>query len=109
MRFRGGGVGHKATQERTEPMSQEADAMAPDENDFEEDNLESFGDGEELEEEASEASSESDIAGEGDRDHDEAEAQKEVGELVVEEEFDGEDGEEPWGIDEYMTEGYAPP
>ena len=31
---------------------------------------------------------------------------KDVG---IEEEFDGEDGEEPWGIDEYTAEGYAPP
>jgi hypothetical protein len=26
-----------------------------------------------------------------------------------EDNFEGEDGEGPWGIDEYMAEGYAPP
>ena len=71
----------------------------PDKNkdNFEEDK--SLSDGEEWEDDLDhdehEASSESDI-GEGDHDK-------------VEDEFDGEDGEEPWGIDEYMAEGYAPP
>ena len=39
-------------------------------------------------------------------DHDE-ETRKNVGE--PEDEFDGEDGEEPWGVDEYTAEGYARP
>jgi hypothetical protein len=91
-------VGHRGTRERTEHMSQEVDMTVPDEN--EED--ESFGDGEEFEED--EGSSESDI---GEGDDDEAETRKEVGE--PEDKFDGEDGEEPWGIDEYTAEGYAPP
>jgi hypothetical protein len=92
MRFRGGGVGHRATREHTEPMSQDADTTIPDENEenFED---ESLGDGDQLEDD--EMSSESDI-GEGDLDE-------------AEDEFDGEDGEEPWGIDEYTAEGYAPP
>ena len=48
MRFRGGGVGHRVTRERTEAMSQEIDTTVPDENEdnFEED--ESLGDGEEF-------------------------------------------------------------
>ena len=57
MRFRGGGVGHRVTRERTEAMSQEVDTTVLDEN---EDNFEddkSYGDGEELEED--EGSSES--------------------------------------------------
>jgi hypothetical protein len=58
---------------------------------------ESFGDGEQSEED--EANSESSI-GEGDYD-------ETVGEL--EDEFEGEDGEEPWGIDEYSAEGYSGP
>ena len=99
-------MGHRATRERTEPMSQEVDMTIPDENEdnFEEDK--SFGDGEEFEED--EGSSESDIR-EGDSDHDEAETRKEFGEQLAEDKFDGEDGEELWGIDEYIAEGYAPP
>ena len=52
MRFRGGGVGHRATHERTDPISQEADTTIPDEN---KDNFEvdSLGDGEQLEEDES--------------------------------------------------------
>jgi hypothetical protein len=103
MRFRGGGVGHKATRERTERMSQETDTIVPDENvDNFEDESESMGDGEQSEED--EASSGSDV---GEGDHDEAEARGDVGEL--DDDFDGEDGEEPWEIDEYTAEGYAPP
>jgi len=107
MRFRGGGVGHKATHERTEPMSQEADTTVPDDNedDIEEDG--SFGDGESEEEGPG---SDGDNPGEqsdGDGDSDEAEAGEEAGEL--EDDFDGEDGEEPWEIDKYTAEGYAPP
>jgi hypothetical protein len=104
MRYRGGGVGHRATREHTDPISQESDVTIPDENEdsFEEDEL--LGDGGQLEED--ESSSESDF---GEGDHGEAEARKDVGELEDELEFDGEDGEEPWGIDEYTTEGYAPP
>ena len=95
MRFRGGGVGHKATREHTEPMSQEADTTIPDkvEDNVEEDKLLDSDDAEEWEDDEFESSSESEI---GDGDFDEAED-------------DGEDGEEPWGIDEYMAEGYAPP
>jgi hypothetical protein len=52
-----------------------------------------------------EAKSESSI-GEGDY-YDETEARNDVGEL--EDESEGADGEEPWGIDEYSAEGYAPP
>jgi hypothetical protein len=50
----------------------------------------------ELEEPEDDVSSESDI---GEGDHDEAEARKEE----LEDDFDGhgDDGEEPWGIDEY--------
>ena len=98
MRFRGGGVGHKATREHTEPMSQEGDTTIPDKV---EDNLEEaelLDDAEEWEDdelESSNSSSETDI-GEGDFDE-------------AEDNFDGEDGEEPWGIDEYTAEGYAPP
>ena len=97
-------MGHRATRERTEPMSQDVDTTVPDENEDNLDEDKSFGDGEEFEED--EGSSESDI-GEDDSDHDGAETRKEVGE--PEDEFDGEDGEEPWGIDEYTAEGYAPP
>ena len=94
MRFRGGGVGHKATREHTEPMSQEADTTIPDkvEDNVEEDKL--LDDAEEWEDDEFESSSESEI---GDGDLDEVE------------DFDGEDGEEPWGIDEYTAEGYTPP
>ena len=83
-------------------MSQEADTTVPNENqdDIEEDKP--FGDGEQFEEDK--GSSESDIE-EGDLD--EAETRKEVDK--PEDEFDGEDGEEPWGVDEYTAEGYAPP
>ena len=99
MRFRGGGVGHKATREHMEPMSREADTTIPDNfednHDIEEEG--SLGDGEQWEDDELETSSESDI---GEGEHDKPE---------VEEEFDGEDGEEPWGIDEYTAEGYAPP
>ena len=38
--------------------------------------------------------------------HDE-ETRIDVGE--PEDEFEGEDGEEPWGVDAYAAEGYAPP
>jgi hypothetical protein len=95
MRFRGGGVGHRATGEHTEHMSQEADMTIPDENEDEDhfEEAESLNDGERLEDD--EWSSDSDI-GEGDDDE-------------VEDKFEGEDGQEPWGIDEYTTEGYAPP
>ena len=96
MRFRGGGVGHRATREHTESMSQEADTTIPDENEeiFEDDALqEEEGPGEEWEDD--ESSSESDVE-EGE--HSE-----------VEEDLDVEDGEEPWGINEYTAEGYAPP
>ena len=97
MRFRGGGVGHKATREHTEPMSQEADTTIPDnvEDNVEEDKLLDSDDAEEWEDDEFESSSESEI---GDGGFDEAE-----------DDFDGEDGEEPWGIDEYTAEGYAPP
>ena len=94
MRFRGGGVGHKATREHTEPMSQEADTTIPDkvEDNVEEDKL--LDDAEEWEDDIFESSSESEI-GDGD--------------LDKVEDFDGEDGEEPWGIDGYTAEGYPPP
>ena len=92
MRFRGGGVGHMATRERTETMSQDADMNIPEENeeDFEEDDSESLdsGDAEQLDDEWS---TDSDI---------------EVGDSELEDEFEGE---EPWGVDEYTAEGYAPP
>ena len=98
MRFRGGGVGHRATHEHTKPMSQEAGTeTVPDENEDNFEGDESFGNGEQSEED--EANSESSI-GEGDYD-------ETVGEL--EDEFEGEDGEEPWGIDEYSAEGYSAP
>jgi len=61
MRFRGGGVGHRATRKRTETMSQEADTTIPDENEdnFEEDeSLDDGGDSEQLEEDELESSSE---------------------------------------------------
>jgi hypothetical protein len=35
--------------------------------------------------------------------------QKMLGSGELEEKSEGEDGEEPWGIDEYSAEGYAPP
>jgi hypothetical protein len=96
MRFRGGGVGHRATREHTEPMSQEADTTIPDKNeDNFEDELLDDGEDSEWEDDELESSSESDI-GEGEHDEDE-------------DDFDGEDGEEPWGVDEYTAEGYAPP
>ena len=90
-------MGHKATHEHTEPMSQEADTTIPDkvEDNVEEDKLLDSDDAEEWEDDEFESSSESEI---GDGDFDEAE-----------DDFDGEDGEEPWGIDEYTAEGYAPP
>ena len=97
MRFRGGGVGHKATREHTEHMSQEADTTIPDKNEDKFEEYEFLDNEEEDDEYESSSSSESDI-GEGDSDHDE-----------VEDDFDGEDGDEPWGIDEYTAEGYAPP
>ena len=97
-------MGHRATHERTEPMSQDVDTTVPDENEDNLDEDKSFGNGEEFEED--EGSSESDI-GEDDSDHDGAETRKEVGK--PEDEFDGEDGEELWGIDKYTAEGYAPP
>ena len=97
-------MGHRATREHTEPMSQDVDTTVPDENEDNLDEDKSFGNGEEFEED--EGSSESDI-GEDNLDHDGAETRKEVGE--PEDEFDGEDGEEPWGIDKYIAEGYAPP
>ena len=73
MQFWGGGVGHRATCERTDPIPQEADMTIPDKN---KDNFEvnSLGDREQLEEDKS--ISESDI-GEGDQD--EAETMKDVG------------------------------
>ena len=88
-------MGHKATREHTEPMSQEADTTIPDkvEDNVEEDKLLDSDDAEEWEDNEFESSSESEI---GDGDFDKAED-------------DGEDGEEPWGIDEYTAEGYAPP
>ena len=97
MRFRGGGVGHRATRKHTEAMTQEADTTIPDKN---EDNSEEdeTGDSEQLEDSELELSSESDIG---------EETRKDVGE--PEDEFDGEDGEEPWGVDEYTAEGYARP
>jgi hypothetical protein len=71
-------------------MSQETDTTIPNEK---EDNFEeSLGDGEQLEDYGT--SSESDI--------------EEGGDDEDEDELDGEDGEEPWGIDEYTAEGYAP-
>ena len=97
LRFWGAGVGHRATRKRTETISQEADTTIPNEN---EDNFEDdeTGNSEQLEDEL-ESSSESDIGDE--------ETRKDVGE--PEDEFDGEDGEEPWGVDEYTAEGYACP
>ena len=73
MRFRGGGVGHRATRKHTETMSQEADTAIPDEN---EDNFkdDETGNSEQLEDEL-ESSSESDIG----EDHDE-ETRKDFGE-----------------------------
>jgi len=101
MRFRGGGVGHRATRERTEPMSQEADTMVP--NNGNDDEL--FGDGEQQ---SDEEGSESDSSEGSDRDG--AEEEAEVGEEAGgQDDFDGEDGEEPWEVDEYMAEGYAAP
>ena len=80
-------MGHRATRECTDPISQEADTTIPDEN---KDNFEvdSLGDREQLEEDIREG------------DQDKAETMKDVG---IEEEFDGEDGEEPWGIDKYTA------
>jgi hypothetical protein len=89
MRFQGGGVGHKATHKHTESMSQEADTTIP--NKMEDNFEESLGNREQLED--YETGSESNME-EGDEDGDE-------------DEFDVEDGEETWGIDEYTAEGYA--
>ena len=96
MRFRGGGVGHRATRKHTKHMSQEADTTIPDKNDddFVEDEIVS--EEEQWEDNDSETSSESSDIRKGDHED-------------VDDEFDGEDGEEPRGIDEYTAEGYAPP
>ena len=90
-------MGHRATHKHTETMSQEADTTIPDEN---EDNFEDdeTGNSEQLEDEL-ESSSKSDIG----ENHDE-ETRIDVGE--PEDKFDGE---EPWGVDEYIAEGYAHP
>jgi hypothetical protein len=106
MRFRGGGVGHMSTRERTETMSQEVDMMVPDED---EDNIggddpSGFGLDQQSEEEPL-GSDEDEEGPDGDED-DGSEAGEKSGE---QDDFDGEDGEEPWEIDEYTAEGYAPP
>ena len=90
-------MGHRATHEHTEPMSQKAGKTVPNKNEYNFEGDESFGNREQSEED--EANSESSIR-EGDYD-------ETVGEL--EDKFEGKDGKEPWGIDEYSAECYAPP
>jgi len=86
-------------------MSQEADTMVPDENNNDGNDDELFGDGEQQsDEEGSESDSSEGSAGDGA--DEEADAGEEAG---GQDDFDGEDGEEPWEVDEYMAEGYAPP
>ena len=95
-----------STRERTETMSQEVDMMVPDED---EDNIggddpSGFGLDQQSEEEPL-GSDEDEEGPDGDED-DGSEAGEKSGE---QDDFDGENGEKPWEIDEYTTEGYAPP
>jgi hypothetical protein len=90
MRFRGGGIGHKSTQERTRVFEQQSHILPPelDEALAVDDGVDSE-DSEEESEEENEAEELSDDEARGD----------EMG--------GGEDGEEPWDEDVVEVEGYA--
>jgi hypothetical protein len=88
MRFRGGGIGHKSTQERTRVFEQQSHVLPPEDDVPVVDGVDSEEEPEESEEENDDDGLMGDEAG-GD----------EMG--------GGEDGEEPWDEDEIEAEGYA--
>lgn len=93
MRFRGGGIGHKSTQERTRVFEQSH--ILPPEDDEVVDS-----DGVDSEEETEGSEEENDEVEDEDFSGDEAgPGGDEMG--------GGEDGEEPWDVDEIEAEGYA--
>ena len=91
MRFRGGGIGHKSTQERTQVFAQQSHILPwEDEEALVVDSVDS-----EQETESEESNDEME----------DEECQLE--EVLADEMGGGEDGEEPWDEDELEAEGYA--
>lgn len=88
MRFRGGGIGHKSTQERTQVFEQQSHVLPPEDDEIVVDGIDSEEEPEESEEENY------DELSSGDEGRDD-----EIG--------GGEDGEEPWDEDDLEAEGYA--
>jgi hypothetical protein len=88
MRFRGGGIGHKSTQERTQVFEQQSHILPPEDDEAVVDGVDSGEEPEESEEE----NDEEELSGDEDRD---------------DEICGGEDGEEPWDENEVEAEGYA--
>src|SRR5271168_863041 len=90
MRFRGGGIGHKATQERTQAFSRKSTDIVM--RDLDRANWENVG-----------SDTGGDSEEEGDNEDEPLEGHDDLDEL----ELGGEDGEEPWEMDEVEAEGYG--
>jgi hypothetical protein len=98
MRFMGGGVGHKATNDFTQVFAREAQNLSADPVDND-----SLGDG----------NQEKDLEGAGNAEEEDygyvvTDSEEEEGAEDEEEEEDlgGEDGEEPWEMDDIQAEGF---
>ena len=90
MQFRGRGIGHKSTQERTQVFEHQSHVLPlDDEEALAVDGVDSEEEPEESEEENDDESLE--FSGDG----------------AEEDEMGGEDGEEPWDDDDVEAEGYA--
>jgi len=102
MQFRGGGVGHKATHEHTETMSQETNAIDPEENEDDADFVQQVGEVVQSSEEEESDLGEENSDEEDQDEEDESEEDNFDGEDESEgDNFDGEDEDEPWEDDEY--------
>jgi hypothetical protein len=99
MRFRGGGIGHKATQERTQAFSCKSTDIMRDLDRADWENVGSDA-GEDSEEEG-------DNDDEVDEEEDNVDEPLEEDDDLDELELGGEDGEEPWEMDEVEAEGYG--
>jgi hypothetical protein len=98
MRFRGGGIGHKSTQEQTRVFAEQSHVLRREDDD--ELSVVDGGDSEEEIEEGSEVEEDTDEVIEvEDEELSGGEGGNEMG--------GGEDGEEPWDEDEFEAEGYA--
>jgi hypothetical protein len=97
MRFMGGGVGHKATNASTQEFAREARNMPTNPNN---DLLQDENQGKDKDEEAGDSEEE---------DYGyvvESEVEEGNGEDEEDEDLGGEDGEEPWEMDDVQAEGF---